>query len=197
MIPEASSLFHRSKNPETTKIYDGELVDDDNWFTVLQRLVDIMQKNYLDRKLQLFEDNEEVTYRITNSGCRIGPLNTCGGTQEASTNCCRKHGVAVKLPGRSNDKIRRHWSCVFVELFPSRGLLASKMYETTKGIVLNLIDLIDAYGSVLNGARAYYTNRRTQKTAGKLTNDCEKEKLYREVASTVETGWDFSTRWLK
>ncbi|KAL8218150.1 hypothetical protein R6Q57_021523 [Mikania cordata] len=33
------------------------------------------------------------------------------------------------------------------------------MYETAKGIVLNLIDLIDTYGYVLNGARAYYTNR--------------------------------------
>lgn len=44
----------------------------------------------------------------------------------------------------------------------SRGLLVSKMYETAKGIVLNLIDLIDTYGYVLNGARAYYTNRRYQ-----------------------------------
>nr|GEU36558.1 probable trehalase [Tanacetum cinerariifolium] len=41
----------------------------------------------------------------------------------------------------------------------SRGLLASKMYETTKGIVLNPIDLIHKYGYVLNGARACYTNR--------------------------------------
>ncbi|GJW34559.1 probable trehalase [Tanacetum coccineum] len=40
-----------------------------------------------------------------------------------------------------------------------RGLLASKMYETEKGIVLNLIDLIDIYEYVLNAARAYYTNR--------------------------------------
>lgn len=41
-----------------------------------------------------------------------------------------------------------------------RGLLASKMYETAKGIVINLISMIDEYGYVLNGARAYYTNRR-------------------------------------
>ncbi|KAK4389802.1 Trehalase [Sesamum angolense] len=40
-----------------------------------------------------------------------------------------------------------------------RGLLASKMYETAKGIVYNLISLIDEFGHVLNGARAYYTNR--------------------------------------
>lgn len=34
-------------------------------------------------------------------------------------------------------------------------------------------------------------------TADKLTNDCEKEQLYRELASTAETGWDFSTRWMR
>jgi hypothetical protein len=44
--------------------------------------------------------------------------------------------------------------------FWCRGLLASKMYETAKGIVTNLIHFIEQYGHVLNGARAYYTNRR-------------------------------------
>ncbi|KAK4489225.1 hypothetical protein RD792_005021 [Penstemon davidsonii] len=150
-----------------------------------------------------------------------------------------------------------------------RGLLASKMYETAKGIVYNLISLIDEYGHVLNGARAYYTNRsqppllssmvidiynRTgdkdlvlkalpallkehkfwnsgihkviiedtegtthtlsryyamwneprpesstidKETASKLSNNCSKTRLYREIASTAETGWDFSTRWMR
>ncbi|KAL3834911.1 hypothetical protein ACJIZ3_009647 [Penstemon smallii] len=149
-----------------------------------------------------------------------------------------------------------------------RGLLASKMYETAKGIVYNLISLIDEYGHVLNGARAYYTNRSQppllssmvidiynqtgdkdlvlkalpallkehkfwnsgihkvliedaegtthtlsryyamwneprpesstidKETASKLTNNC-KTQLYREIASTAETGWDFSTRWMR
>ncbi|CAK9310883.1 unnamed protein product [Citrullus colocynthis] len=40
-----------------------------------------------------------------------------------------------------------------------RGLLASKMYDTAKGIVINLISMIDDFGHVLNGARAYYTNQ--------------------------------------
>nr|DAD17965.1 TPA_asm: hypothetical protein HUJ06_019428 [Nelumbo nucifera] len=40
-----------------------------------------------------------------------------------------------------------------------RGLLASKMHQTAKGVVQNLISLIDKYGYVLNGARAYYNNR--------------------------------------
>lgn len=41
-----------------------------------------------------------------------------------------------------------------------RGLLASKMVETAKGIVCNLISFVETYGFVLNGARTYYTNRR-------------------------------------
>ncbi|KAG6428426.1 hypothetical protein SASPL_112677 [Salvia splendens] len=44
-----------------------------------------------------------------------------------------------------------------------RGLLASKMHETAKGMVYNLISLVNEFGYPLNGARAYYTNRRTQK----------------------------------
>uniref|UniRef100_A0A5B7B4W1 Trehalase n=1 Tax=Davidia involucrata TaxID=16924 RepID=A0A5B7B4W1_DAVIN len=150
-----------------------------------------------------------------------------------------------------------------------RGLLASKMYETAKGIVINLISLIDEFGHVLNGARAYYTNRsqppllssmvydiykRTgdmdlvrkslpallkehkfwnsgvhkvtiqdvegrnhtlsryyamwneprpesstidRETAAKLSNFSKKQHLYRELASAAESGWDFSTRWMR
>ncbi|KAI5655296.1 hypothetical protein M9H77_32483 [Catharanthus roseus] len=150
-----------------------------------------------------------------------------------------------------------------------RGLLASKMYESAKGIVTNLISLIDQFGYPLNGARAYYTNRsqppllssmifdiysRTgdmdfikkslpallkehefwnsgthmvtiqdaqgythnlsryyakwnkprpesstidRETAEKLPNTCEKTQLYRELASAAESGWDFSTRWMR
>lgn len=150
-----------------------------------------------------------------------------------------------------------------------RGLLASKMYDTAKGIVTNLISLIDEFGYVLNGARAYYTNRSQppllssmifdiynqtgevefiksslpallkeyefwtsgihkvsikddqgeihnlsryyamwntprpesssidQETASRLSNVCEKTQLYRELASAAESGWDFSTRWMR
>ncbi|XP_027081797.1 probable trehalase [Coffea arabica] len=150
-----------------------------------------------------------------------------------------------------------------------RGLLASKMYVTAKGIVTNLISLIDEFGYVLNGARAYYTNRSQppllssmifniynqtgddefiksslpallkeyefwnsgihkvsikdaqgeihnlsryyamwntprpesssidQETASRLSNVCEKTQLYRELASAAESGWDFSTRWMR
>lgn len=34
------------------------------------------------------------------------------------------------------------------------------MYKTATDIVMNLIHMIEEYGFVLNGARAYYTNRR-------------------------------------
>ncbi|KAK9274611.1 hypothetical protein L1049_021861 [Liquidambar formosana] len=135
-----------------------------------------------------------------------------------------------------------------------RGLLASKMYETAKGIVTNLISLLDEYGYVLNGARAYYTNRsqppllssmihdlydRTgdvefvrkslpalvkehsfwnsgihkviikdaqgcdhtlksdKQSASKFLNDSDRENFYRELASAAESGWDFSTRWMR
>ncbi|CAL2260699.1 unnamed protein product [Prunus armeniaca] len=150
-----------------------------------------------------------------------------------------------------------------------RGLLASKMYNTAKAIVSNLIYLIEEYGYVLNGARAYYTNRsqppllsamvfevykRTgdvefarkslpalikehefwnsgihkvtvqdsqaqkhtlsryyamwnkprpesstidKEFASNISNVYEKQHFYREVASAAESGWDFSTRWMR
>ncbi|KAF9602497.1 hypothetical protein IFM89_028511 [Coptis chinensis] len=150
-----------------------------------------------------------------------------------------------------------------------RGLLVSKMFETAKSIVYNLFSLIDEYGYVLNGARAYYSNRsqppllsgmvleiykRThdlafvksslpallkehqfwnsgihkviiqddkgcyhslgryyamwnkprpesstidKESALKLLNVSEKQQFYRELASAAESGWDFSTRWMR
>ncbi|KAI4315561.1 hypothetical protein L6164_028357 [Bauhinia variegata] len=150
-----------------------------------------------------------------------------------------------------------------------RGLLVSKMYKTAAAIVTNLIAFIEEYGFVLNGARAYYTNRSqppllsamiyeiykstgdvklvkralpalrreyefwnseihrvtirdtqgcshtlnhyyamwnkprpesstTDKaSASKLLNASEKQHFYHELASTAESGWDFSTRWMR
>ncbi|KAI3469104.1 hypothetical protein Pfo_025767 [Paulownia fortunei] len=170
----------------------------------------------------------------------------------------------VMIPGSRFREVY-YWDSYWV----IRGLLASKMYETAKGIVYNLISLIDEFGYVLNGARAYYTNRsqppllssmvsdiynRTgdkdlvikslpallkehefwnsgmhkviiqgadgsnhtlsryyamwnqprpessttdRETASKLPNNCAKTQLYRELASAAESGWDFSTRWMR
>ncbi|TMX01809.1 hypothetical protein EJD97_023550 [Solanum chilense] len=60
----------------------------------------------------------------------------------------------VIIPG-SRFKEVYYWDSYWV----IRGLLAGKMYETAKGIVNNLVSLIDQFGYVLNGARAYYSNR--------------------------------------
>ncbi|XP_038725509.1 probable trehalase [Tripterygium wilfordii] len=172
---------------------------------------------------------------------------------------------SVIIPGSRFREVY-YWDSYWV----IRGLLASKMCDTAKGIVNNLISLIDKYGYVLNGARAYYTNRsqppllssmvseiykrtldmefarsslpallkeyqfwnsdihkviihdaqassdhtlnryyarwnkpRPESTtldkhsASNISNDLERQKFYQEVASTAESGWDFSTRWMR
>ncbi|KAG6497517.1 hypothetical protein ZIOFF_045418 [Zingiber officinale] len=150
-----------------------------------------------------------------------------------------------------------------------RGLLVSKMYETAKEIVRNLLSLVETYGFVLNGARAYYTNRsqppllsamvfdiyeRTgdmefvkqavplllkehkfwnsevhkvtvqdaqghkhslnrynamwdrprpesgtidEESAARLSSAAQRRNFYHQVASTAESGWDFSSRWMR
>ncbi|XP_059662182.1 probable trehalase [Cornus florida] len=170
----------------------------------------------------------------------------------------------VMIPGSRFREVY-YWDSYWV----IRGLLASKMYESAKGIVINLISLINEFGHVLNGARAYYTNRsqppllssmvydiydRTgdmdfvrkslpalvkehrfwntgihkvtiqdaqgcnhtlnryyamwneprpesstidRETASKLSSVSQKQHLYRELASAAESGWDFSTRWMR
>lgn len=61
---------------------------------------------------------------------------------------------SVVIPGSRFREVY-YWDSYWV----IRGLLVSKMYKTAKSIVTNLISLIEEYGFVLNGARAYYTNR--------------------------------------
>uniref|UniRef100_A0ACD5TJ10 Uncharacterized protein n=1 Tax=Avena sativa TaxID=4498 RepID=A0ACD5TJ10_AVESA len=176
----------------------------------------------------------------------------------------------LPLPGRvvvPGSRFREvyYWDSYWVV----RGLLVSKMYDTAKDIVLNLVYLVEEYGFVLNGARSYYTNRsqppllssmvlelytatgdldllrRTfpsllkehsfwvselhnvaimdndgcvhnlsryqamwnkprpesatidEELASKLNSTAAKEKLYHQIASTAETGWDFSSRWMR
>ncbi|XP_039025407.1 trehalase-like isoform X2 [Hibiscus syriacus] len=170
----------------------------------------------------------------------------------------------VMVPGSRFREVY-YWDSYWV----IRGVLASKMYETAKAVVTNLIFLLDTYGHVLNGARAYYTNRsqppllsamvyeifnRTsdvefvrkslpplikeyrfwnseiheliirdaelndhslnryyamwnkprpesstidQELASRFMNVSEKQQFYRELASAAESGWDFSTRWMR
>lgn len=62
---------------------------------------------------------------------------------------------SVVIPGSRFREVY-YWDSYWV----IRGLIASKMYDTATAIVTNLISLVEQYGFVLNGARAYYTNRR-------------------------------------
>ncbi|KAK9122199.1 hypothetical protein Syun_019816 [Stephania yunnanensis] len=170
----------------------------------------------------------------------------------------------VMVPGSRFREVY-YWDSYWV----IRGLLASKMYDTAKSIVYNLIYLMDTYGIIPNGARAYYINRsqppllsgmvldlynRTGdlalvekalpallkehnfwnsgihkvviadadgckhslnryfamwneprpetstidiESASKISNDSEKQHFYRELASAAESGWDFSSRWMR
>eukprot|EP00850_Spirogloea_muscicola_P006204 SM000029S10499 [mRNA] locus=s29:440833:443559:- [translate_table: standard] len=163
-------------------------------------------------------------------------------------------------------------SLAFAEATPvgggRRGLLASGMAETARGVVLNLLSLCRCYGFVPNGGRTYYLSRSqppllsaavraVYEAAGDLallrtalptlaeehafwTRDphavtvrdarrrthslsryyaaweqprpesyledvaaaeglapAEAAALYREIASTAESGWDFSSRWME
>jgi len=147
--------------------------------------------------------------------------------------------------------------------------MVSKMYDTAKHVVLNLVYLVEKYGFVLNGARSYYTNRSEppllssmvlevyratgdvefvkrafqfllkehsfwmseihnvairdnhgqvhnlsryqarwnkprpesatidEELASSIDSIADKEKLYHQIASTAESGWDFSSRWMR
>ncbi|CAL0312564.1 unnamed protein product [Lupinus luteus] len=171
---------------------------------------------------------------------------------------------SVVVPGSRFREVY-YWDSYWV----IRGLLVSKMYNTAKAIVTNLVSLIEEYGFVLNGARAYYTNRsqppllsamiyeiyhstgdielvkrclpallkehefwnseihkvtitdaqgcthslnryyamwnkprpeayiKDKESASKFLNGSEKEQFYRDLASAAESGWDFSTRWMR
>lgn len=171
---------------------------------------------------------------------------------------------AVVVPGSRFREVY-YWDTYWI----IRGLLVSKMAESAKALVRNLISMIDVYGFVLNGARAYYSNRSQppllsamvmeiyKKTgdlafvneslpslikehtfwssgihnviikdlqgnkhclsryyamwdkprpesatidveaASSISSKVEKERFYHEVASTAETGWDFSSRWMR
>ncbi|RHZ87198.1 hypothetical protein Glove_40g168 [Diversispora epigaea] len=39
------------------------------------------------------------------------------------------------------------------------GLLVSELYDITKNVILNLVNLVEIYGFVPNGSRIYYLNR--------------------------------------
>lgn len=42
-----------------------------------------------------------------------------------------------------------------------------------------------------------YFSFKDEELASKINSIADKEKLYREIASTAESGWDFSSRWMR
>ncbi|BBM98111.1 alpha,alpha-trehalase [Marchantia polymorpha subsp. ruderalis] len=61
---------------------------------------------------------------------------------------------AFVIPGSRFREIY-YWDSYWV----IRGLLVSRMHETARGIVDNLLGMVETYGFVPNGARKYYLNR--------------------------------------
>ncbi|KAG6548660.1 hypothetical protein Mapa_009814 [Marchantia paleacea] len=61
---------------------------------------------------------------------------------------------AFVIPGSRFREIY-YWDSYWV----IRGLIVSRMHETARGIVDNLLGMVESYGFVPNGARKYYLNR--------------------------------------
>lgn len=62
---------------------------------------------------------------------------------------------SVVIPGE-RFKEAYYWDSYWV----IKGLLVSGMTDTAKGVIENLMELVERYGFVPNGARVYYENRR-------------------------------------
>uniref|UniRef100_A0A673X7J0 Trehalase n=1 Tax=Salmo trutta TaxID=8032 RepID=A0A673X7J0_SALTR len=103
------------------------------------------------------------------------------------------------------------------------GLLLSEMTDTARGMILNFIHLIDRYGFIPNGARVYYERRSQPPFLSLMVNVLPyfmntlsigvksfetqplpaspslyseaAERLWKELHSGAESGWDFSSRW--
>lgn len=79
--------------------------------------------------------------------------------------------------GTNHDLNLRCW-CVFVfDPLPAMVL--------TEVIVCNLV-----FDSMINSWQ-------DEKLASKFVSNYEKQQLYREIASAAESGWDFSSRWMR
>ncbi|KAI3746863.1 hypothetical protein L6452_09305 [Arctium lappa] len=85
-------------------------------------------------------------------------------------------------------------------------ILSGVIFASTLTMGIHNVTIEDAhtYGSTHNLSQYYamWNQPRLEsftidkETVDKLSTDCEKIQLYRELASTTETGWDFSTRWI-
>ncbi|KAI8325782.1 Six-hairpin glycosidase [Martensiomyces pterosporus] len=57
--------------------------------------------------------------------------------------------------GSNSSRELHYWDTYYIEL----GLLKSGLYKTAKGVLQNLLDLVNVYGFVPTGGRIYYTDR--------------------------------------
>ncbi|XP_002523413.2 trehalase [Ricinus communis] len=70
---------------------------------------------------------------------------------------------------------------------------------------IHKVTIMDAQGNDHNLSRYYAmwnkprpeATTKDKKFASKFLNSTQKEQFYRELASTAESGWDFSTRWMR
>ncbi|KAM7491512.1 hypothetical protein LguiA_034433 [Lonicera macranthoides] len=82
------------------------------------------------------------------------------------------------------------------------GLLKEYKFWTSG---LHEVKIKDIKGSTHSLSRYYAmwnkprpeSSTNEKETASKLSNSCEKQHLYCEITSTAESGWDFSTRWMR
>ncbi|ESQ54935.1 hypothetical protein EUTSA_v10024684mg [Eutrema salsugineum] len=76
-----------------------------------------------------------------------------------------------------------------------KGLLTSKMHTTAKGLVTNLMSLVETYGYALNGARAYYTNRSQPPLLSSMVyeiyNVTKDEELVKKAIPVLLKEYDF------
>lgn len=82
--------------------------------------------------------------------------------------------------------------------FTIRGLLASKMFGTVKGMIENMAYLVDTYGFIPNGNRIYYLNRSQPplltwcvEAFYSATNDLE---FVRKIMPSLEKEMEFFTK---
>ncbi|CDY50439.1 BnaC07g38690D [Brassica napus] len=96
----------------------------------------------------------------------------------------------VIIPG-SRFKEVYYWDSYWV----IKGLMTSKMFTTAKGIVTNLMSLVETYGYALNGARAYYTNRSQPPLLSSMVyeiyNATQDEELVRKAIPVLLKEYEF------
>ncbi|OLY80052.1 Trehalase [Smittium mucronatum] len=72
---------------------------------------------------------------------------------ECTSTALNTSGIFIIPGGRFREL--NYWDTFFI----LEGLLVSELYQTSKSVIQTLLDLVDTYGFVPNGARSYYLNR--------------------------------------